>query len=120
MRLVMKPAEVTPPHFIAKGLEMRAYYNMKSSEFITELRYRAIMGGMPTAVIDQIDALVEAPSEEDIEKQCQEAREEGEKEGQAAQWEFMYDAIADWAAVQMDEMPSLVEALLAMVKGLKA
>lgn len=58
---------------------MRAYFNMPTHEFVGQLRDIAIRANARTAVIDCIDAIIDAPSQDDIDEQINEAVEEAEK-----------------------------------------
>jgi hypothetical protein len=59
---------------------MRAYFNMPTSEFVGQLRDIAIKAGARPQVIDCLDAITEAPSEDEIDLQITEAVEQAEKE----------------------------------------
>lgn len=48
---------------------MRAYFNMPTSEFIAELRYAAIRTNAKPQVIDAIDQIWFAPSQDEIDEQ---------------------------------------------------
>jgi hypothetical protein len=59
---------------------MRAYFSMPTHEFVDQLRDIAIKANARPQVIDQLDAIVDAPSEEEIEEQINEAVAEAEKD----------------------------------------
>jgi hypothetical protein len=87
---------------------MRAYSSMPTSEFVAQLRDIAIKAGARALVIDQIDAIVDAPSEEEIEQRINEAVDEAEKLGFEA-GEFKGEsnketAIADALQEQYDDI----------------
>jgi hypothetical protein len=54
---------------------MRAYSNMPTNEFVSQLRDIAIKANARPAVIDCIDAIVDGPTEDDIAKQISEAED---------------------------------------------
>lgn len=58
---------------------MRAYFNMPTHEFVGQLRDIAIKAGARAQVIDCLDAIQDAPSEDEIEERINEAVEEAEK-----------------------------------------
>jgi hypothetical protein len=58
---------------------MRAYSNMPTNEFVAQLRDIAIKAGARPLVIDQLDAIVDAPSQDEIDEQINDAVEEAEK-----------------------------------------
>jgi hypothetical protein len=58
---------------------MRAYFNMPTNEFVSQLRDIAIKANARPQVIDCLDAIVDAPSEEEIDERINEAVDEAEK-----------------------------------------
>ena len=54
---------------------MRAYFNMPTSEFVAQLRDIAIMANARPQVIDCLDAIVDAPTEDEIAEQINKAEE---------------------------------------------
>jgi hypothetical protein len=54
---------------------MRAYSNMSTNEFVSQLRDIAIKANARPAVIDCIDAIIDGPTEDDIAKQISEAED---------------------------------------------
>lgn len=62
---------------------MRAYFNMPTSEFVSQLRDIAIKAGARAQVIDCLDAITDAPSEDEINEQVNKADDEGYARGYA-------------------------------------
>lgn len=60
---------------------MRAYFNMPTSEFVGQLRDIAIKAGARPQVIDCLDAITEAPSEDEIAERINEEIEIEYKRG---------------------------------------
>lgn len=58
---------------------MRAYSSMATSDFVAQLRDIAIKAGARALVIDQIDAIVEGPTQEEIDKQIEAEVEAAER-----------------------------------------
>jgi hypothetical protein len=58
---------------------MRAYTSMPTNEFVAQLRGIAISAKASPLIIDQLDAIVDAPSEDEINERINEAVEEAEK-----------------------------------------
>jgi hypothetical protein len=58
---------------------MRAYSNMPTSEFVAQIRDIAINAKASPLVIDQIDAIKNAPSEDEIDARINEAVDEAEE-----------------------------------------
>jgi flagellar biosynthesis/type III secretory pathway protein FliH len=82
---------------------MRAYSNMPTSEFVAQLRDIAIKANARPLVIDQLDAIVDAPSEDEIAEQITEAEEieykrgyqEGIEEGEQNKENAIEDALKE-------------------------
>ena len=66
---------------------------MSTSDFVAQLREIAINARAPALVIDQIDAIVEGPGEDEIEDRCEAARDEGISDGRDTQWEICFDML---------------------------
>jgi hypothetical protein len=58
---------------------MRAYHNMPTSDFVAQIREIAINAKASALVIDQLDAIVDAPSEDEIDARINKAVDEAEK-----------------------------------------
>ena len=83
---------------------MRAYTNMSTGDFMAQLRDIAINAGGNPLIIDQIDAIVDAPSEEEIDERINQAVEEAERnayDNGVAEGEQNKENAADDAATEM-------------------
>ena len=70
---------------------MRAYFNMTTAEFVAQLRDIAIKAGAKALVIDQIDAIPEGSTQEEIEKAYDEGYKAGHAEREIEEIEKAYD-----------------------------
>lgn len=66
-----------------KGDNMRAYSSMTTSEFVSQLRDIAIKANARAQVIDQIDAIVEGPTEDEVTALEEAAYDKGFNDGYA-------------------------------------
>lgn len=78
---------------------MQAWFNMPTHQFVDQLRDIAIKAGARPAVIDCLDAIVDAPSEDEIKERVAEAEEESEKfgfqNGKEDMWQDCYNLVVD-------------------------
>ena len=58
---------------------MRADSSMSTTDFVAQLREIAIKAGARPLIIDQLDEIIEAPSEDEIDERINEAVDEAEK-----------------------------------------
>lgn len=91
---------------------MRIWHTMSQERFLEELRMSAIAQNASRAVIDQLDQLVIAPTEEEIEERCLKAYEEGEQEGREKQYDDIRAAVKRFAQrVDLDCLEALMDAI---------
>ena len=95
---------------------MRAYSNMPTHEFVAQIRDIAINAKASPLVIDQIDAIPDAYTDDEIEKQCDKARNEGYDEGRSdgreAQFELCMAVVLRFANDNPDlDLGALVDKL---------
>ena len=93
---------------------MRAYSAMPTSEFIAQLRDIAINANARPQVIDQIDAILDGPTEEEIEEREAKAAEEGKADAYKEWREAIFQAVdtldsADLRDAQYKAMLALLE-----------
>lgn len=90
---------------------MRAYLSMLPSEFAYQLRTIAINAGARAAVIDQIDAILDAPSEDETETRIEEAKEEAFEALYAASMNAISDRALDigLTGTQLEQILELLE-----------
>jgi hypothetical protein len=74
---------------------MRAYSSMPTSEFIAQLRTIAINAGARPLVIDQLDAIVDAPTEDEIVERTENAYASGEVDGARDAWKDCYTRLEE-------------------------
>lgn len=78
--------------------------NTTDKEFLANLRYGAIASGANALMIDKIDSLLDAPTEDEIEARIDEAQERGNDEGREAQHEICLNAIMDLFTVKKNPL----------------
>lgn len=99
---------------------MRAYFNMPTSEFVGQLRDIAIRANARTAVIDCIDAIYYAPTEDEIEAEKEALAEAKYAEGEAAErkeWVESLEAAQD-ALMDLDLSDSQYQAVRQLLHGI--
>lgn len=93
---------------------MRAYSSMPASEFVYQLRTIAINAKAHPLVLDQIDAVIDSPTEDEIEAQIEEAVDEAEKrcfeEGKLLGENNKDSAVEDAEAAMYDACVAAIEA----------
>jgi hypothetical protein len=90
-RHAVETAGGKPRHPGQKGVKMRAYSSMPAADFVYQLRTIAINAKAHPLVLDQIDALVPARTEDEIEEDCLKAVEEAEKHAFKDAEQAVYD-----------------------------
>jgi hypothetical protein len=93
---------------------MRAYSSMPTSDFVAQLRDIAIKAGARPLVIDQLDAIVDAPSEDEIDERINEAVDAAEK---AAFGNGKEDGLADKDNAVQDAEQAMYDACVAAVEA---